>query len=389
MSDADGFQTNEQAIMDTQGLTELMQAARYDPDRYEDTLTAVLHKGAAIEAEDAHGRTAIFYYLATSNVTPATLTLLLDAGANINHQAKDGRTPLMWHLTSPYVTLHSIALLLTAGADVSLQDTAGKTALSWAAQTGHYSFLVTVLMRAGADPAQRSKEGKTAADYLHENLFLKHLSFPEDFTQVTSPEGIVTADAQPIPAELPGVGYVPSTAHSLEFIRGYLTGTFQAINRMDRWALHWYRFVTVPYQESVPMSIARFLPHADYADAPENVLDRHIIEAIVQEDGMLPPLRPMSITAHLPVVLRPFLTGSTTDQQFQLDLSSELSAIMSGFLHRNTYQLWHFARPQRLLVSNMLHYRYWRYEGGGDYFVPIVISKSQMIYFLLLAIFLD
>jgi uncharacterized protein len=88
----------------------------------------LLAHGAAVNAEDADGDTALHGAALTGNTE--IMKRLLEKGADPNVKNKQGGTPLMW--AAVYGHQDAARLLLSRGADASLKDNDGITAAEWA-----------------------------------------------------------------------------------------------------------------------------------------------------------------------------------------------------------------------------------------------------------------
>ncbi len=123
---------------------------------YEQMVSLLLEKGAAIDAQDKEGDTALHHAAAEGHERVARL--LLEKGAAVNAQSKDG-----------YTALHAAAeghervarLLLEKGAAVNAQSKDGYTALHAAARRGH-ERVARLLLEKGAAIDAQDKDGYTA-----------------------------------------------------------------------------------------------------------------------------------------------------------------------------------------------------------------------------------
>ena len=151
---------------------------------------ALIDRGAAIDARDRQGKTALG--LAAEANRLAVMKLLLERGADVNVRAVDGSTPLFeaaeqdrgaaiglllesgadpnlsgrngvrpLAAASYHGSADSVAALLKYGADPNALDDAGKSAMIYAA--GHaYAPIVALLIEAGVDVNRRYAHGLTA-----------------------------------------------------------------------------------------------------------------------------------------------------------------------------------------------------------------------------------
>jgi len=90
----------------------------------------LLEHGADVNARDNWGRTALFE--AATWHKPQCVRLLLDHGADVHVRDKSGRTPLMgaaWPWPFDTEAVETLSLLLDHGVDVNAVDLSGKTAL--------------------------------------------------------------------------------------------------------------------------------------------------------------------------------------------------------------------------------------------------------------------
>jgi ankyrin repeat protein len=122
----------------------------------------MLDAGAAVEARDKEGNTALI--LAASRNRTEVVRLLLERGADVNAANEEGHTALTLAAFKGHDD--AAALLLEHGADVNARAararyTPGATALIYAAYSGE-SDLVTRLLEGGADIDAQAKEGYTA-----------------------------------------------------------------------------------------------------------------------------------------------------------------------------------------------------------------------------------
>ncbi len=127
-----------------QATTLLFAAARLG---CEAEARALLDRGAAIDAKDREGKTALAK-AAEADKLPL-IKLLLDRGANVNARAVDGSTPLFYAAEQDRGAV--VALLLERGADPNLPGRKGVRPLAAAAFNGSTES-VEALIKFGADP---------------------------------------------------------------------------------------------------------------------------------------------------------------------------------------------------------------------------------------------
>ncbi len=145
----------------------LLLAARCNQ---EDSLLGLLDAGAAVDATDALGLTAL--HLAALHGHVVAARMLLAHGADVNARDSYGLTPL--HLASQYGHTELVRLLLLHGADVSAKTySQGLTPLHWAAFWGHVEA-VDALLRGGARINVGDRAGNTpltwAVAYGHHDM---------------------------------------------------------------------------------------------------------------------------------------------------------------------------------------------------------------------------
>ncbi len=125
-------------------------------------VTTLLNSGAAIDAQDDRGRTAL--YRASAEGKEKALALLLEKKPNVDLQANDGTTPLLTAVT--YGKTGATRLLIQAGANVDATESNGTTALMLAAEGSAYiadgETLLTMLLGAGAKIDTQDQRGATA-----------------------------------------------------------------------------------------------------------------------------------------------------------------------------------------------------------------------------------
>ena len=119
------------------------------------SVQALLAAGAAVDARDASGQTALHY--AADEDPPALIQALLAAHADVAARSNSGETPL--HRANNHRSVANAQALLAAGAPVDARNGRGETALFEAARNDSPE-LIQVLLAAGADPAARDS-GRT------------------------------------------------------------------------------------------------------------------------------------------------------------------------------------------------------------------------------------
>jgi ankyrin repeat protein len=140
-----------------QATTLLFAAARLG---CEAQARALLDRGAAIDAKDREGKTALAK-AAEADKLPL-IKLLLERGANVNARAVDGSTPLFYAAERDRGAV--VALLLERGADPNLPGRKGVRALAAAAFNGSTEG-AEALLKFGADPDALDDDGSAAIIY--------------------------------------------------------------------------------------------------------------------------------------------------------------------------------------------------------------------------------
>jgi ankyrin repeat protein len=110
-------------------------------------LDAMLAGGANPNVADPRGGASPLMYAAAIGSTES-MTRLLDKGAAVNASNSSGATALMWAATD----IAKVKLLLSRGADAKAVSQRGRTAVFIAARNDASSAAVKLLMAAGADP---------------------------------------------------------------------------------------------------------------------------------------------------------------------------------------------------------------------------------------------
>jgi uncharacterized protein len=140
-----------------QATTLLFAAARLG---CEAQARALLDRGAAIDAKDREGKTALAK-AAEADKLPL-IKLLLERGANVNARAVDGSTPLFYAAEQDRGAV--VALLLERGADPNLPGRKGVRPLAAAAFNGSTES-VEALLKFGANPNALDDDGQGAIVY--------------------------------------------------------------------------------------------------------------------------------------------------------------------------------------------------------------------------------
>lgn len=151
-----------------------------------DAVRAALDQGLDVNAQDAHGWTAL--HSAAFEGLPSVVKLLLERGADPRLTTIDGETPLLLAAGNfivkkkaelvpergfgPEMATYQLAapgriveMLLASGADPNVADAAGKTPLMAASMQG-WSSVVMQLLDEGADVDASDAEGRSTMDYL-------------------------------------------------------------------------------------------------------------------------------------------------------------------------------------------------------------------------------
>jgi len=159
--------------MDEAGRTALMIAAA---NGQTETVKLLIEAGADVNAKDHDGGTALIYLIegyvslmqrlpesdqvAVSTIPVEIASLLINAGADVNTKTKDGSTVLMGVSISGPADL--ARLLVERGANVNAKfPRNGMTVLMFAGDTGH-TEIVELLIEKGADVNARDNHGVTA-----------------------------------------------------------------------------------------------------------------------------------------------------------------------------------------------------------------------------------
>jgi uncharacterized protein len=126
----------------------------------DDLVRQFLERGAAIEARDRLGRTALA--LAAKDGRASVVDLLIGDGALINARAISGATPLFLATEADHSSIAKD--LIARGADINLTGAGGLTPLMAAAFNGNVE-LIDLFLAKGADPNALDTSGKAAILY--------------------------------------------------------------------------------------------------------------------------------------------------------------------------------------------------------------------------------
>jgi ankyrin repeat protein len=121
-------------------------------------IVRLLAEGAAIDARDARGRTALLAATHANRVEAAAA--LIDAGADINIRDDLKDNPFLY--AGAEGLLDTLRLLIAAGADTRITNRYGGTALIPAAERGHVAVVEELLMHSDVDVNHINNLGWTA-----------------------------------------------------------------------------------------------------------------------------------------------------------------------------------------------------------------------------------
>jgi uncharacterized protein len=121
---------------------------------------ALLDRGAAVDAKDREGATALGRAAQAGKI--AVAAPLLDRGAAVNARAVDGSTPLFYAAEADRAAM--IRLLVDRGADPNIPGRKGIRPLAAAAFDGSAAS-VELLLKHGADPNALDDDGNSAMIY--------------------------------------------------------------------------------------------------------------------------------------------------------------------------------------------------------------------------------
>jgi ankyrin repeat protein len=121
---------------------------------------ALLDRGAAVDARDREGMTALAKSAQAGKIK--VMRLLLDRRANVEAQSVNGSTPLYYAAEADRA--EAVRLLLDRGADPNIPGRSGERPLAAAAYNGSVDT-VALLLKRGADPNAVDDDGNGAMVY--------------------------------------------------------------------------------------------------------------------------------------------------------------------------------------------------------------------------------
>ncbi|HEU0108026.1 MAG TPA: ankyrin repeat domain-containing protein, partial [Vicinamibacteria bacterium] len=153
------------------------------------SVQALLAAGAAVDARDAGGQTALHY--AADEDPQALVQALIAAHADVAARSNGGETPL--HRANNHRSVANVQALLAAGAPVDARNGRGETALFEAARNDSPE-LIAVLLAAGADPAARDAGRTTPMEIARKVGALKAQAALKDAKRVvvSAPPSVAT-----------------------------------------------------------------------------------------------------------------------------------------------------------------------------------------------------
>ncbi|MDR0651718.1 MAG: ankyrin repeat domain-containing protein [Synergistaceae bacterium] len=104
-------------LTDERGMTPLMNLARFGGS--EETAAFFIASGAAVDAKDEDGRTALMHASERADLGVGIVRALVDAGADVNERDAEGCTPLEFALGRDNFQCELVKFLLEHGADPS------------------------------------------------------------------------------------------------------------------------------------------------------------------------------------------------------------------------------------------------------------------------------
>ena len=133
---------------------DLLNASYYG---HTESVAMLLKNGAAVNAKDKDGRTALFWASIGGHIV--IVAMLLEKGADVKARSNVGNTALITASIKGHT--ETVAMLLKNGADVNEENHRGLSALSAAGLKGHTETVV-MLLEKGANVHGIDKEGSTA-----------------------------------------------------------------------------------------------------------------------------------------------------------------------------------------------------------------------------------
>ena len=127
-----------------------------------DVITALVERGAEINATDSCSLTPLHYALRYEEKSESVGTLIC-LRADINARTKTGETALQRSTLYPNL-LETLLTCCNEDLDINARDNFGSSALHWAVYYFE-SRCITKLIEAGINTRIRDKEGRTAAEY--------------------------------------------------------------------------------------------------------------------------------------------------------------------------------------------------------------------------------
>ena len=123
-------------------------------------VTALIDKGANIDAPGKYGKTPLMYAAELGKTD--TIGILLSHSANVNARTKSGSTALTFAAENGHASV--TAMLIQLGANVHDRTRAGWNSLMIAAKNG-YDVIVAQLLEFGADVRSSDRKGNSAMMY--------------------------------------------------------------------------------------------------------------------------------------------------------------------------------------------------------------------------------
>lgn len=142
-------------------------------------ISALLEKGADVNAKDEEGLISLHFTTEWMNKRFSLILFLIGAGADPNIQNEAGQTALGFYASHiKYKLGHQYAVeALAAYSDLNIQDKDGKTALFYQAENASENRWSFLLIRMGADIHTVDKQGKSVLDYATEGQNRKLVAY--------------------------------------------------------------------------------------------------------------------------------------------------------------------------------------------------------------------